>query len=396
MIILIILEGKYNKAKIFTENIEEKAMNQIIELCNQEFAKDSLIRIMPDVHSGAGCTIGTTMTVTDKVVPNLVGVDIGCGVYTCKLKEKDIDFKLLDSTIHENIPSGFNIRKQQHEYFTETKIEKLKCSNFVNKERAALSLGSLGSGNHFVELNKDKDGNLYLVIHSGSRYLGKQVAEHYQELAIKKLSINKKRKEIIKELKLQGRTQEIQNVLSDLKPKKIKKELAYLEGEHFHNYINDMKIIQEYAVLNRQAIAHEIIKTMGLTIKESFTTIHNYIDTENMILRKGSISARKNEKVLIPINMRDGSIIAIAKGNSDWNYSAPHGAGRLFSRGKSKELITLEQFKESMKGIYSTSVNESTIDESPMAYKSLNEIIKNIDDTVEIIDIIKPLYNFKA
>lgn len=395
---MIELKGKYNTAKVFTDNIEESAISQIIELCNQEAFKDSKIRIMPDVHSGAGCTIGTTMTIQNKIVPNLVGVDIGCGVLCIKLKEKDIDLVKLDDVINNYIPSGFNIRKEYHKYanILYLDLDKLRCRAFINKERAKLSLGTLGGGNHFIEINKDYSDNLYLTIHSGSRYLGKQVAEIYQNVAIEKLSNKNERKKIVEELKLQGREKDIEKELKKFNPLKIKKELAYLEDEDFDNYIHDMKIVQSYAYYNRQAIAIDILCYMNLNMEDAFDTAHNYIDTGNMILRKGSISAHKNEKVIIPINMRDGSIIAVGKENEDWNYSAPHGAGRLMSRSKAKENISLDEFKGQMNGIYTTSVNQSTLDEAPQAYKPIDEIIENIKGTVEIIDIIKPIYNFKA
>lgn len=394
---MIELKGKYNTAKVFTDNVEQTAISQIIDLCNQEFISGSKIRIMPDTHAGAGCTIGTTMTITDKVVPNLVGVDIGCGMYCVKLREKDIDFELLDNVIRKYIPNGQNIRESQHKMSTEININNLKCINNISYDRAIKSIGTLGGGNHFIEVDKDSEGNLYLVIHSGSRYLGKQVAEHYQELGYKKLTDNRMAKEeLIKKLKSEGREKDIQKELKKLPSIKINKQLAYVEGENLDNYLNDMKITQEYARINRVAIAEEILKHTGLNADESFTTIHNYIDIDNKILRKGAISATLGEKVIIPINMRDGSIIAIGKGNKDWNESAPHGAGRLMSRSKAKQSVGLEEFKNSMKEVWTTSVNEYTIDESPMAYKPIDEIVDNIKDTVEIIDIIKPLYNFKA
>lgn len=394
---MIELKGKYNTAKVFTNNVEQRAISQIIDLCNQEFSKGSKIRIMPDTHAGAGCTIGTTMTITDKIVPNLVGVDIGCGMYCVKLKEKEIDFELLDKVIRNYIPSGQNIRESKHNKSKDIQIEKLKCFNHINYDRAIKSIGTLGGGNHFIEIDRDNNDNLYLVIHSGSRYLGKQVAEYYQELGYKKLTDNRMTKEqLINKLKNEGREKEIQKELKKLPNIKINKQLAYVEGVNLVDYLHDMKITQEYAKINRVVIAEEILKNTGLTIDESFTTIHNYIDIENKILRKGAISADLGEKVIIPINMRDGSIIAIGKGNEDWNKSAPHGAGRLMSRSKAKEFVTLEEFKDSMNGIWTTSVNEHTIDESPMVYKSLDEIIDNVKDAVEIIDIIKPLYNFKV
>lgn len=394
---MIELKGKYNTAKVFTDNVEQTAISQIIDLCNQEFISGSKIRIMPDTHAGAGCTIGTTMTITDKVVPNLVGVDIGCGMYCVKLKEKDIDFELLDNVIRKYIPNGQNIRESQHKMSTEININNLKCINNISYDRAIKSIGTLGGGNHFIEIDKDSEDNLYLVVHSGSRYLGKQVAEHYQELGYKKLTDNRMAKEeLIKKLKSEGREKDIQKELKKLPSIKINKQLAYVEGENLDNYLNDMEITQEYARINRVAIAEEILKHTGLNADESFTTIHNYIDIDNKILRKGAISAKLGEKVIIPINMRDGSIIAIGKGNKDWNESAPHGAGRLMSRSKAKQSVGLDEFKDSMKGVWTTSVNEYTIDESPMAYKPIDEIIENIKDTVEIVDVIRPLYNFKA
>ena len=393
------LNGKYATARIFTDNIENEAISQIYELCNQEFVKDCKVRIMPDVHAGKGCTIGTTMEIKDKVVPNLVGVDISCGILCIKLKEKEIDFKKLDEIIRKYIPSGMNIREKAIDSSEIRKIglQKLKCVNHINMDRAEKSLGSSGSGNHFIEIDRDDEGNLYLVIHSGSRYLGKQVAEYYQKIAINDLTDNKKEKlDLIEKLKNEGRQKEIKDRLKELERPKIPTHLAYLEGVHLRNYLHDVGIIQEYANKNRETMAKEIITRMGLSIEEEFTTCHNYIDLDNMILRKGAISAQRGERLIIPMNMRDGSIIGIGKGNPDWNYSAPHGAGRIMSRSKAKELVSLEEFEKSMNGVWTTSVCQSTIDESPMAYKSIEEIVENIKDTVEIERIIKPVYNFKA
>lgn len=394
---MIEIIGNHNTAKIFTDNIDDGAIAQIKELCNQEFVKDSIIRIMPDAHAGAGCTIGTTMTISDKIVPNLVGVDIGCGMETIKLKQQKLDLEKLDKIIYEYIPAGFQIRKKPHRYAENIDFDSLVCKNHVNLNRARLSIGTLGGGNHFIEVNKDKDDTLYLVVHSGSRHLGKQAAEYYQRLGYNEL-VNKynQRLGIVNQLKQEGREKEIQDEIEKLNNTKINKQLAYLEGENFNNYLNDMKIIQQFAVYNRKAIVDEIITRMELEVQEQFTTIHNYIDLNSMILRKGAISAQIGEKVLIPINMRDGSLICIGKGNKDWNYSAPHGAGRLMSRRQAKETITLEEFEKSMEGIYSTTVNKSTLDECALAYKPIDEIINNIQDTAEIVDIIKPVYNFKA
>ncbi len=393
--------GQKNIAKVFTDKIDESSKLQIQTLCNQDFIKDSKIRIMPDVHAGAGCTIGTTMTIKDKVVPNLVGVDIGCGMETIELADTSVDLEKFDKFIYDNIPSGMNIRKIPHQYIDEIEIKDLCCLNMINQHRAVHSIGTLGGGNHFIEIDKDDNGNLYIVIHSGSRFLGKQVAEYYQEEAYKQLNNCSKKmlNEVTESLKLQGRYSEIKETISKLKNQiitDIPKALAYASGYLFDDYIHDMKIVQKYAVLNRKAMADELLNGLGLTIKEEFTTIHNYIDTESMILRKGAVSAKKDEKLLIPINMRDGSLICIGKGNEDWNYSAPHGAGRLFSRNKAKKNFTVEEFKNSMEGIYSTSINKDTLDECPMAYKTMDDIVNNITPTADIVKIIKPIYNFKA
>jgi len=394
---MIELQGKYNTAKVFTDNIENEAISQIINLLNQEFVLGSRIRIMPDTHAGAGCTIGTTMTITDKIVPNLVGVDIGCGMETVLLENNRVELQKLDKVIHASIPAGFDIRKEPHPYIDEIALEKLRCIKQINLARAELSMGTLGGGNHFIELDQDDDGRLYLVVHSGSRNLGKQVAEYYQNTAVRDLKDKSKEiNALIAELKSQGRQTEIQTELKKIGVRKVDKNLAFIEGATFNDYLQDMAIVQRYAELNRRAIIREIVKQMKFKVADSFTTIHNYIDLESMILRKGAISSKAGERVLIPINMRDGSLICVGKGNPDWNYSAPHGAGRLMSRSAAKSSITLKQFEMSMKGIYSTTINKSTIDESPMAYKPMDEIIGNIEDTVDIAHVIKPLYNFKA
>ena len=395
------IQGKFNSAKVFTDTIDAGAEEQIRTLCDQEFTRGSSIRIMPDVHAGAGCTIGTTMTVKDRVVPNLVGVDIGCGMITYVLKEKEIDLEKLDRFIYSSIPAGMNIRQTPHPYIENINLKNLKCLPYINEHRAVHALGSLGGGNHFIEVDRDENGNICLVIHSGSRYLGKQVAEYYQEEAGKQLSGNARTQieEAIRKLKEEGRQNEIQSVVGKLKKQSlssIPKALAYLEGSLFDDYIHDMKIVQEYAVYNRKAMADAIVACLGAQVRESFTTIHNYIDTETMILRKGAVSAKEGEKILIPINMRDGSLICIGKGNPDWNCSAPHGAGRLYGRQQAKRLFSIEEFKQSMDGIYTSSVNNDTLDECPMAYKPMEEIAQNIVPTAEIVSIIKPIYNFKA
>lgn len=363
------IKGRYNTAIVYTNNIDPGAVAQIQALCDQEFVQGSKIRIMPDVHSGVGCTIGTTMTIKDKVVPNLVGVDIGCGMEVVKLANRNLDLQKLDKLIYAKIPSGFSIRDKIHSFSEQIDLSKLKCRKGVDLDRGLRSIGTLGGGNHFIEINRDSEGYLYLVVHSGSRHLGLEVANLYQKEASKSLSKTKPG---------------------------IPKSLCYLSGALFNDYLHDMKIIQRFADLNRKAIVDEIVKGMNLEILEQFTTIHNYIDLKAMILRKGAVSAQKGEKLLIPINMRDGSLICQGKGNPDWNYSAPHGAGRLMSRTEAKNSLTLAQYKETMAGIYTTSVNKRTLDECPLAYKPLEEIVSNIRDTVDIIEHIKPIYNFKA
>jgi len=394
---MITLKGNYNSAIIYTDDLESKAAAQIEELCNQQFCQGRTIRIMPDVHAGAGCTIGTTMTVQDKVVPNLVGVDIGCGMEVIVLEEHKLDPVKLDTVIQRMIPSGFDIRDHEHEYASLIDFAALKCKKHLKISRARLSIGTLGGGNHFIEANIDGQGNLYLVVHSGSRYLGKQVAEYYQDLAFTTLDdTNQRKQDLIKALKQQGRKKDIEKELKKMPSSRVSKNLAYLEGDNFRDYINDMAIVQYYASCNRRAIIDEITANMGIKIRDRFSTIHNYIDLNNMILRKGAISAQKGERVIIPMNMRDGSLIAIGKGNPEWNYSAPHGAGRLMSRSTAFKSVNLEEFEASMQGIYSTTVNARTLDESPMAYKPMENIIANTGETIEVVSIIKPIYNFKS
>lgn len=390
--------------KIFTNNIEKEATIQIDEMLETGLFKNK-IRIMPDVHKGKGCVIGFTTEISDKVIPNLVGVDIGCGMYTVELGNIELNLEELDKVINENIPAGRNIREHKLEEFEE--IEELLCLRELKEtKKFNRALGTLGGGNHFIEIDIDDENNKYLIIHTGSRNLGHQVASYYQDLAIELCSgkeeyfIEKDR--IIKEYKEKGEKSEIQNAIkeiykkySNLKPF-IQNDLCYLQGEYKEKYLYDMKICQRYAEINRKHIAEMILNELGITeIVREHNTIHNYIDDENM-LRKGAISAKKGEIVTIPINMKDGCIIGKGKGNEDWNYSAPHGAGRILSRAKAKKNIKLEEFKEVMKGIYTTSINEFTIDESPMAYKKIEDIVNNIGDTIEIIKIIKPIYNFKA
>ena len=395
---MIELNGKYSKAKVFTDIIDEESISQIISLCNQEFAANQNIRIMPDVHAGSGCTVGTSMTVTDKVVPAMVGVDIGCGMETIKIKEKHIELQKLDKLIYNKIPGGFEIREKPHRYIEKTSLETLYCFDHINFLRAEKSLGTLGGGNHFIEADKSEDGSFYIVVHSGSRHLGVEVAKYYQNEAFKRLNKVPQNEvnSLIEKLKANGMERNIQKELKKLEGIKrtpVQKNYAYAEGDLFERYIHDMKIVQHFALVNRQAIIDEIVNGMKFHVTEQFSTIHNYIDTENMILRKGAVSAQLNEKLIIPINMRDGSLICRGKGNPDWNFSAPHGAGRLFSRSMAKQTFTVSQFKKEMQGIYTTSVNQQTLDECPMAYKKIEDIADNISDTAEITEIIRPVYN---
>lgn len=391
--------------KIFTTNIEDTAVNQINELLEQDAFKDSKIRIMPDVHAGKGCVIGFTGDLGDKVIPNVVGVDIGCGMLCVELGNVDINLVELDRIIRENIPSGMNVRNEIT--FPTFRLFSLKCyKELRNKDNwLEKSMGTLGGGNHFIEVDEDENGNKYLVIHTGSRNLGKQVAEIYQNKAIEYCSFkNEMAKEIencIKTYKEQGRTAEINDKIKEIRIKytgktKLPKDLCYLEGQLREDYLHDMKICQEFAILNRTIIARTIMEHLGLYALDFFQTIHNYISFTDNIVRKGAISARKGERVLIPMNMRDGCIIGIGKGNDDWNQSAPHGAGRIMSRIKAKEVLTMEDYRDSMKNIFTSSVNEDTLDEAPMAYKPMQEIIDCIGDTIEIEKVIKPIYNFKA
>lgn len=395
--------GKTNTAVCYAAVIEDEAKEQIRRMCDYKLTENSKIRIMPDVHAGRGCTIGTTMTVNDKVCPNIVGVDIGCGMYTLKLTDRELDYEKIDEVCHY-IPSGKNVWEGRMERFD---LTTLRCfRSLKDTKRMERSLGTLGGGNHFIEIDQAKDGTYYIVIHSGSRNLGKQVAEIYQQLAVDlhmgKENYFKQRDEIISTYKQEGRRAEIQNALKELqknyetKELEVPEDLCWLYGTFLEDYLHDVEICQSFACRNRERIAEILLERTGMSASESFHTIHNYIDTKEMILRKGAISARAGEKVLIPINMRDGSVIALGKGNPEWNYSAPHGAGRVLSRTRAKEKISLEAYQEAMKGIYTTSVNESTLDEAPMAYKSLEDIIDVILDSVEIIDIMKPVYNFKA
>ncbi len=397
------IKGKVSTALCYVNVVEEEAIEQIKRMCDYPMSEGSQIRIMPDVHVGKGCTIGTTMTVKDRVVPNVVGVDIGCGMYTVNMGKVDIDLERFDDIVY-SIPSGTGVWEGRQERFDLTKL--ICYRQLKDTKRIERSIGTLGGGNHFIEIDESEDKTKYLVIHSGSRSLGKQVAEIYQKLAV---DLDKgigyyleARDEIIRSYKEAGRRSEIQEALKKLKWKKenehpsMPEDLCYLSGKYLEDYLHDIKICQDFARKNREKMAEIILDKANIKALEAFHTTHNYIDTDEMILRKGSIAAHKGEKVLIPINMRDGSILALGKGNPDWNYSAPHGAGRLMSRTKAKESLDMDEYKDSMKGIFTSSVNEGTIDEAPMAYKSINDIIDVIGESVDIIEVIKPIYNFKA
>lgn len=393
------LRGKYGQALIYTDVVDQASVSQVMSLLNQPYTAGSRIRMMPDIHAGMGCTIGTTMTIGDKICPNLVGVDIGCGMETVRVRESRMELQKLDKIIRQEIPSGFAIRDKAHRYASEVPLEELCCFKHIDLSRAEKSIGTLGGGNHFIEADKDDDGQIYIVIHSGSRHLGVEIAQYYQNAAFKALKNNNQAiQDRIDALRAEGRETEIQGTIQALKDQKIPipKELAYVEGDLMEQYLQDMKIAQEFAAVNRKAMMDVILKEMKLHEEERFTTVHNYIDTEQKILRKGAVSAMEGETLLIPINMRDGSLICTGKGNPDWNFSAPHGAGRLMSRGDAKASFTVSQYKKEMEGIYTTSVSRSTLDECPMAYKRMEDIVDNIDPTVTIEKIITPIYNFKA
>ena len=398
---MVTIQGLYNTAICYTPDLEEAARKQIQAVCDQPEFAGCKIRIMPDVHAGMGCTIGTTMTIQDKIVPGMVGVDIGCGMETVELAEHEIDFAKLDALIRKEIPYGREVRDDLHALNDEIDLAQLRCADQVNLNRAMRSIGSLGGGNHFIEVDRAEDGRLFLVVHSGSRHLGTEVANFYQGEGRRALwgGAHYQIQTTIDQLKAEGRFLEIEKTIKALKKEhklNIPKELAYVEGKLFEDYIHDMKLTQQFAMLNRKAMVDVIVTGMGFTPVEAFTTIHNYIDTDAMILRKGSVSAQAGEKLLIPINMRDGSLICIGKGNKDWNCSAPHGAGRLMSRKAAFSALSMEEFKKEMEGIYTTCVLPDTLDESPMAYKSMDEIVAQIGPTAEIVERIQPIYNFKA
>lgn len=397
------IKGKVKAAICYAKVVEDEAVEQIRRMCDYDFTENSKIRIMPDVHAGKGCTIGTTMTISDKAVPNIVGVDIGCGMYTVELGNVELDFEKIDEAAHF-IPSGRNVWEGRMERFD---LTQLRCHRSLkDTKRLERSLGTLGGGNHFIEVGAASDGTKYLVIHSGSRNLGKQVAELYQRLAIDlhsgKEDYFEKREELIRTYKEAGRRKEIQKALKELEKEyngklaSIPEDLCYLYGTYLEDYLHDVEICQQFAKRSRERMAEIILERTGMEAVSAFHTIHNYINTDEMILRKGAIAAHKDELILIPINMRDGSVLAKGKGNPEWNFSAPHGAGRIMSRKKAMETLDMEAYKKTMAGIYTTSVNPATLDEAPMAYKSLSDIIDVIEASVDVIDIIKPVYNFKA
>lgn len=387
--------------KIYCEGIDATALEQIQALANFEAYSNSVIRIMPDAHAGAGCTIGTTMTVTDKVTPNLVGVDIGCGMIVAELGDHAVDPLQIESIINKHIPSGMKVRE---EAIPETKdalalVDALRCPSSGRRDYNGLSIGTLGGGNHFIELDEDDEGHLYLVIHSGSRNLGKKVCDYYQQLAAKERYYAGQGvvAELIARLKAEGRARDIQAELQKLPHRFVEKDpLAYLEGTSFEDYIHDMDLCQKYAQLNRKTMMEILCRELGATPVSVWETIHNYIDIEHMILRKGSISAQAGERVIIPMNMRDGSLICIGKGNPDWNWSAPHGAGRLLSRAEAFRKIQMDDFQHDMEGIASWSVCDSTKDEAPGAYKPMESILRQIGPTVDVVKTIRPVYNYKA
>lgn len=398
---MIEIKGSHNTAFCYCDELDPNAAHQIRTVCDRPEFAGSRIRIMPDVHAGKGCTIGTTMTITDKIVPGMVGVDIGCGMETVEIAERRVDFERLDSLIRAQIPAGREVRGDYHALNAQIDLTQLRCAKKLKIDRARRSIGTLGGGNHFIEVDRADDGTLFLVVHSGSRHIGTEVADYYQQEAIRQLSGSARdlaNGEIVR-LKSKGRHRQIEAAAKRLRREgavHIPKDLAYVTGDLFDDYIHDMKIIQRFATLNRQAMMDVILRGMGLAKVDEFTTIHNYVDTDMMILRKGAVSAKRGERLLIPINMRDGSLICVGKGNADWNYSAPHGAGRIMSRKAAFSSLSMDEYRREMAGIFTTCVTRDTLDESPMAYKSMDAIVRNIAPTADIVRHIRPVYNFKA
>lgn len=386
--------GKHNRAKVFNERMDDMTRAQLQTLVDQPFTEGATIRIMPDMHAGKGSVVGTTMTIHDKIVPNLVGVDLGCGMLCTEIKAKRIDFQKLDDVIRQAVPSGMNIREEAHAYAAKLPLEDVRAP--FKPDRALRSVGTLGSGNHFIEVNEN-NGRTYLVIHSGSRHLGVQIADHYQSRAIEHMMKTTDVMEAIEQLKATGREHEISTYLeTERETRKQFRDLAYVEGDAMQDYMHDVRIAQQYAAMNRLAMTDVIVEAMNWSVLDQFDTVHNYIDHDDRILRKGAISAKDGERVIIPMNMRDGSLICTGKGNPDWNFSGPHGAGRIMSRSAARKRVDFNEFKRAMSGVWSTSVRPSTIDESPFVYKSMKEIVRYIEPAVTIDQVIKPLYNFKA
>ena len=397
------VKGKYNSAIVMTDQIEEECVGQLVTLCSQEIFKDSQIRIMPDCHAGKGCVVGFTASIKDRIIPNLVGVDISCSISTYKLDVKEVEFEQLDNVIRKYVPSGMSIRSTVSKLVSDNlkaKIEKV-CQEIGDENgynRHLKSIGTLGGGNHFLELNKDKDGYLWLSVHCGSRNFGKKICDFHQDKAIKVYQdrIDAKRVFALSQIPPKERQDWIKNHIDS---DKLPPELRYLDGEDLDLYVEHMKVAEEFATVNHQVIIHEICSHMDWNVVDSIFTHHNYIEflgNREMIIRKGAISAKKGERVIIPLNMKDGSIVGIGKGNEEWNQSAPRGAGRVLSRGKAKSVLSVEEFQDKMKDVWSSCVSESTLDESPMAYKDMNVIIDAIGETVDIVDRIIPIYNFKA
>ena len=396
------IQGKYATAVVYAKKIDELAVRQIQRMCDCPVTGGSTIRIMPDVHAGKGCTIGTTMTVKDRAVPNMVGLDIGCGMYTVPLAQREADLPRFDEAAHF-IPSGMDVWKETQEQFDMTV---LRCYRELTETgRLQRSLGTLGGGNHFIEIDRAGDGQLHLVIHSGSRNLGKQVAEFYQNLAVQLdagcADTRRRREELIAEYRAAGRSREIQTALKQLavptRERTLPDDLCCLYGRDLEDYLFDVEVCQRFARRNREVMAQILLERAGLTAEAgAFHTVHNYIDTSGMILRKGAIAAHAGEKVLIPVNMRDGSILAVGRGNPEWNFSAPHGAGRVMSRTAARERLSMEEYASAMQGVYTTSVSPQTIDEAPMAYKALPDILDMLSQSVDVLDVMKPVYNFKA
>lgn len=388
---MLTIKGKYNTATVYTDILTDSTAGQIMTLCDQKFTKDAKIRIMPDTHSGSSCVIGTTMTVKDQVVPNLVGVDIGCGLYVTKIKKGvKLNFDKLDRIIRNRIPSGHHSHNKPQYTFP---LENIQAP--IHRGWALRSLGTLGGGNHFIEVNEGSDG-FYLVIHSGSRVLGNEIAEYHQEIAYQKLT--QQRQELKQQIKSATDPIEKEKLLQQQEEMNIPYDLSYVSKQDLDNYLSDMKIAQQYAAFNRQSIALTILKAMKWEkhVIDNFDSPHNYIDLKHMILRKGAASARKNEKMIVPLNMKDGSIIGVGKGNPDWNYSGPHGAGRMMSRSQARASISLDNYQHMMRHVWTTSVSKKTLDEAPKAYKSKKQLLTNLHETMDVKEIIRPLYNFKS